>query len=109
MLSLQSFFYICLNELPKIALAHEKIISKFRGTYLRQAALVYFLFPCSCTFKSAELICTELKHCQETATAGGDMLLSKQSRAPLAAVKSTAYADFGAQAFLGADLVIVSS
>jgi len=37
------------------------------------------------------------------------MLLSKQSRAPLAASKSTAYADFGAQAFLGADLVVVSS
>jgi len=37
------------------------------------------------------------------------MLLSKQLRAPLAAVKSTAYADFSAQAFLGADLVVVSS
>ena len=37
------------------------------------------------------------------------MLLSKQLRAPLAAVKSTVYADFSAQAFLGADLVVVSS
>ena len=41
------------------------------------------LLPCPCTFKSAELIRTELKHCQKTATVGGDMLLSKQSRAPL--------------------------
>ena len=37
------------------------------------------------------------------------MLLSKQLRAPLAATKSTAYADFGARAFPGADLVVVSS
>ena len=70
-----------------VVLAHEKIISKFRGTYLRQATLVYFLFPYSCTFKNAELICTELKHFQETATAGGDMLLSKQLKGALAAAK----------------------
>jgi len=40
---------------------------------------------------------------------GGDMLLSKQLRAPLAASKSTVYADLGGQALLGADLVGVSS
>jgi len=45
----------------------------------------------------------------KTATAGGDMLLSKRLKGVFAAVKSTAYADFGAQAFLGADLVVVSS
>jgi len=37
------------------------------------------------------------------------MLLSKQSRALLAAAKSTAYADLGGQALLGVDLVVVGS
>jgi len=40
---------------------------------------------------------------------GDNMLLSKRLKGVLAAAKSTAYADFGAQAFLGADLVVVSS
>jgi len=41
----------------------------------------------SCTFKSAELIRMELKYCQKTATAGGDMLHANNERAPLAAAK----------------------
>jgi len=43
------------------------------------------LFSCSCTFNSAEQIRTEFKYCQKTATARGDMLLSKHQRAVLAA------------------------
>ena len=68
------------------------------------------MLPCGFVILlSAELICTEHKYYQKTATMGGDMLLSKQLRAPLAASKSTVYADLGGQALLGADLVGVSS
>ena len=89
--------------------------AKIGGTYLRQAVLVYSHTCFSPAiymllhFQKRRADSHGFKYCQKTATAGGDMLLSKQSRAPLATAKSTAYADFGAQAFLGADLVVVSS
>jgi len=46
----------------------------------------FFLFPCSCTFKSAELIRTELKHCKKTATVGVDLAVvgvSSPERCPV--------------------------
>ena len=69
---------------------------------------LFFAIPCSCTFKNAELIRTELIHCQKTATVGGDMLLSKRLKGVFSGGEITAYEDLGAQAFLGADLVGVS-
>jgi len=52
---------------------------------------------------------TELKHCQKTATVGDNRLLSKRLKGVFSGGEITAYADLGAQAFLGADLVGVSS
>jgi len=56
-----------------------------------------------------DLICAEPKHCQKTAAMGGNMLLSKRLKGVSSGGEITAYADLGAQAFLGADLVGVSS
>jgi len=53
-------------------------------------------------------ICAELKHCQKTATMGGNMLLSKRLKGALSGGEITAYADLGARAFPGAELVEVS-
>ena len=53
-------------------------------------------------------ICPELKHCQKTATMGGNMLLSKRLKGALSGGEITAYADLGARAFPGAELVEVS-
>ena len=45
----------------------------------------------------------------QDATVGGDRLLSKQSKGASSGGEITAYADLGARAFPGADLVEVSS
>jgi len=77
---------------------------------LWKVSLYFEPFPYSCTFKSAELIHTKLKHCQKTATVGGDMLLSKRLKGVSSGGELTANSDqIGAQALLGADLVGVSS
>jgi len=57
-----------------------------------------------------DLIYADPKHCQKTAAMGGNMLLSKRLEGVSSGGEITANSDqIGAQAFLGADLVGVSS